>query len=88
MDIVKQLEIFLDFLEVVMGPAPLLSSQVFVSPLHSPLLPVLCRLSMRGRVSSGQAGETTRKRYGQLEKDFMNLCDYRHLQTQLFLNQT
>lgn len=53
MDIVKQLGICLDFLEGVMGPAPLLSSQVFVSPLHSPLLPVLYRLNMRGRVSSG-----------------------------------
>lgn len=37
----QKLEIFLDFLEVVMGPTPVLSSEVFLFPLHSPLLSVL-----------------------------------------------
>lgn len=79
MDLLKPWETFLDFLEFVLGLSPFLFSKVFPSPVHSPLLPVLCRLNVRGRVRSGSVGETKRKSHGQREEDVMNLCDYRHL---------
>lgn len=84
MAILKQLDVFHDFLEAVMGLPPLVSSEVFLFPLYSATLLVLCRLNVREGVGCCQVGEAKGKRCGQLEENFKNSCDYCHLQTRLF----
>ena len=71
-----QLNIFHDFLELVMGLLPLLSSEVCLFCLHSPLLPVLCILNVRGRgaVVRWERGKTRRR----MLKTYVTTTTFKH----------